>query len=462
MSSSAVVPVVAAITVGVLVAAAMGPWKPGIGLWLLGASGLLVLYVALLFRLRWGLLLFLVLLPSQYVDLTAGRLGFVLSPTRVILPGLAIAWLIYRLRRHNSAEAIPLNHRLLAPIGALLFLMCLSAPLGQDWRTSVAGLFRLAEGVVVFVILIDVVRTEKHLHQAILAICIALAIVAFTAVYDFLLSPQDFVTKAQLSLEYVRATSIIGQPNQAADSVAILFPLLLYALTVSRSRLCAWALSAIALTAVLGVLLTLSRGGSLALLVGIAVSYMRKISTKVILLLLVLAVVLATTPLSDIWLENVGARPESVTRRLGLMYAGLRSALEFPLFGTGFRTFNYLHRYVSFDWPADLFEKHDPELNKSAHSLYVCLLAETGFLSLVFLGMFWWRLLRSLQELGRHTSSAGMKRQWWLVQFLTGCSAALIVSRAFTTDLYVLAFWALLGISISATSIIARQLQLPI
>jgi O-antigen ligase len=452
-------PMVAAISMGVLIGGLVGLWGQDIALWLLGAAGLVVFYIALLLKFRWGLLLFLALLPSQYVDLTNGRLGFVLSPTRLILPGLAIGWLIYRFRRRNSEEAAALDYRLLAPLVSLLLLICFSAAFSQNWHASAAALFNLAEVVVVFAILVDVIRTTKLLHQAILAICIAIGIVGFTAAYDFLASPQEWVTRAQLDLEYVRAASIVGHANQAADFVAILFPLLLYALTVSRSRFGTWALSAIALTAVLGVLLTLSRAGSLALLAGVVVSYRRRISTKVILILLVLAIALISTQVSDIWLENIGARSESIAGRLGIWYAGLRSALEFPLLGSGFGTFNHLNKYVSFDWPADLFQKHNLELNKSAHGLYISLLAETGFLSMVFLGVFWWQFLRLLRNLNRHTSLGGMKRQWWLVQFLIGSSAALLVSRLFTTDLFVLAIWVLLGILMSASSIIAQSID---
>jgi hypothetical protein len=454
-------PLAAATAIGILIGMAVGPWGSQITLWLLGAAGLLVLYILLLLRLPWGLLLLLMLLPFQGVDLSAGRLGFVLSPTRLILPGLVVAWLIYRLRKRESTEATPLNYRLLAPMVALLFLICLSIVFSQNRHASLASLPRLLECVTVFGILLDVIRTERLLNQSIMAICIAIATVGALQVYDMpslMISPREFALQAEASLGPIRVASSLGdEPNRFAHLVAIMFPLLLYGLTVSRSKVFTWVLGIAGLVAVFGILLTLSRGGMLALLAGVMVSYRLRFNARLILLVALLALVLMTTPLVGIWVENIGARPESATKRLGLWDAGLRSALEFPLFGTGFGTFNLLNRYVSFDWPADLFEKGNPELNKSAHSLCLSLVAETGFLSLLFLGIFWWLLVRLLVKLSSQTLSAGMRRQWWLVQFLMGCSAALLVSRFFTTGFFVLAFWALLGILISASSIIMES-----
>lgn len=462
-SEDTTLPVVVAILMGVLIGAAVGPWKQNIAWWLLGAAGLLVLYTMLLFRLEWGLLLFLVLLPFQYFDLSAGRLGFVLSPTRLVLPGLVVAWLICGLRRYRSTEEPSLSHPLPAPIVGLLLVVCVSAAFSQNRATSVAALLRLAEGIAVLAIMVAVIRTERLLNQSILAACIAIAIVGFSQVYHargVLMSPQEFVVQAQVGLERIRLASVFGnEPNGVAHFVAILFPLLLYAVTVSKSRLLTWMLGIAALAAVFGILLTLSRGGMLTLLAGVVVSYRSKFDARLLVLVLLLALVLMTTPLVGIWQENIGARPESATERMELWYAGLRSASEFPLSGTGFGTFKYLHRYASFDWPADLFERANPQLNKSAHNLYLSLVAETGFLSLLFLGIFWWLLWRLLRRLSRETSLAGMRQRWWLVQFLMACSAALLVSRVFTTGFFVSAFWALLGILISASSVIKASID---
>lgn len=456
-------PLAAAILMGVLIGVAVGPWRHEVALWLLGAVGVLLFYIVSVFEVKWGLLLLLILLPLQHVDLAAGHLGFVLSPIRLMLPGLVVAWLIYRSRRREATEAVPINHRLLAPIFSLLFLICLSAAFSQNWHASVASLRGFAEGVVVFALVVDMIRTEELLHRSILALCIAIGVIAFTQLYDvsdLLMAPQKLLTQPQVSLAHIRVRSVFGdEPNGAAHFVAILFPLLLYALTTSKSRLRTWMLGLVGLTAMFGLLLTFSRGGLLALLAGIVVSYRRRISARVIAVLLVLAVILIATPVSALWAENVGARPESASKRVELWAAGLRSAVEFPLFGTGFGTFKYLHRYTSFEWPADLFARGDPELNKSAHNLYLSLVVETGVLSWLFLSVFGWRFLRLVLGLSRQTSSAGMRRQWWLVQCLLGCSAALLVSRLFTTGFSVLAFWALLGILISASSIVETSID---
>jgi O-antigen ligase len=456
-------PLAAAILMGVLIGVAVGPWGDEVALVLLGAVGVLLFYIVLVFEVKWGLLLLLILLPLQHVDLAAGHLGFVLSPIRLMLPGLVVAWLVCRIRRRVATEAVPINHRLLAPMVSLLSLICLSAAFSQNWPVSVASLPGFAEGVVVFALVVDMIRTEELLQRSILALCIAIGVIAFTQVYDvsdLLMAPEKLLAQAQVSLGRIRVRSVFGdEPNGAAHFVAILFPLLLYALTISKSKLRTWMLGLVGLTAMFGLLLTFSRGGLLALLAGVVVSYRRRISARVIVVLLVLAVILTATPVSTLWAENVGARPESASKRLELWTASLRSALEYPLFGTGFGTFKYLHRYTSFDWHPDLFASDDPNLNKSAHNFYLSLVAETGFLSWVFLSIFWWQSLRLLLKLSRQTSSAGMHRQWWLVQCLLGCSAALLISRLFTTGFSVLAFWALLGILISASSIIEASVD---
>lgn len=462
-SQNIALPLAAAISIGILIGVAVGLLGSDTALGLLGAAGLLVLYFVLLFRLEWGLLLVLVLLPLQHFDLSVGRLGFVLSPTRLILPGLVVGWLVYRLQRRKSTGTASLNYRLLAPIVSLLLVICVSAAFSQNWPASVAFLPRLAEGVVVFAILVDVIRTEEILHRSILAICIGIGVIAFTQVYDvsdLLMAPQKLLAQARVSLAYIRVTSVFGdEPNGAAHFVAILFPLLLFVLTTSKSRLRTWMLGLVGLGAMFGLLLTFSRGGLLALLAGVVVSYRRRINARMIAVLVVLAVMLMATPVSALWAENVGARPESASKRVELWAAGWRSALEFPLFGSGFGTFKYLHRYASFDWPADLFARGDPESNKAAHNLYFSLVAETGFLSWLFLSIFGWRFSRLLLRLSRQTSSAGMRREWWLVQCLMGCGAALLVSRLFTTGFFVLAFWALLAILISASSIIKTSVE---
>ena len=425
---------------------------------LMAACLAIIFIVILLANYPLALRLFLVLIPLQYIDLSAGRMGFYLSPVRLGLPLMLAGWLLYRIRRPKSDVVVDLNFRLLLPLIGFLILVGLSVIFGKDPAAGVDSSIRLAEGIVIFVIIIDVLRTKKLLNSTIFFVSIAVGIISISLVHQFLLSPNEFFTAASKSYDVTtRAVSILGQSNTAANSVAILFPLLLYSAIIARSKIGAWAFRGLALLTVLGVLLTVSRGGLLGLIVGVLASFRHRLD-KIFLVLLLAMIVILSTPFPDFWMGSIGARPASSSSRLDLMRVGLWAGLAHPILGTGFGTFTALPEHVDFSIPFSIYEEFNRTI-RPAHNLYMAILVETGVLSLVFFGFFWWRLLRSLLALDRHVFSANMKQEWWLTQFLIGCSTAFLITRLFTSGFFTLSFWVLLAILISGSSTIAGRVD---
>ncbi|HSL72359.1 MAG TPA: O-antigen ligase family protein, partial [Longimicrobiales bacterium] len=273
------------------------------------------------------------------------------------------------------------------------------------------------EGLLLFWLVVNVVRTERVLRRAIWTVVLAGALLAGLSLYQAAAGAHrnQFAGLAQhetrmayvvtdvpgekprLQLEVSeRAGGPLGEPNRYAQILLVLVPIAAALMRRARSITARVAAAATLGLLLAGIVLTYSRGGllTLALLV-LAGIYLRWVRPRqavlgaVLMLVLVLAVapglgarLASITGALDLVRDRPSAQADAAIRgRVTEMLASLNVFLEHPLVGVG--PGQYLPVY-SVDYQQSLTTKfRDLHKPRRAHNLYLEIAAETGILGII-------------------------------------------------------------------------------
>lgn len=347
----------------------------------IGAALGVVFVAAVMGELALGLALFTVLAFFEVLPAVAG--GFTFAKIGGIL--LTIAWLATIATRPRTSRAFVADHPL-ATCMLLAFLawLAMSAAWAEDPGAALATLPRYGPNVLLFLIVYTAVRDRRHVVW-LLAAFVAGATIA--ALYGIARPPS------QTSLRGDRIGGIVGDPNELA-SVLIVGLVLAVALaaTLRRRTIGRALVPACGLVLLLGIFLTLSRGGLLALVVVTIVAVLNAGRWRgAAIVLAVLAVAGAVgyfsafaSPVARQRVTTAG----SGSGRTGLWTVGWRMVEAHPVHGIGAGNFavssvHYLLRPGTI--PNDYLVVDIPQV---AHNVYLQLLAETGVVGLaLFLGI---------------------------------------------------------------------------
>lgn len=346
----------------------------------IGAALGLAFVAAVLNDLALGLALFTILAFFEVLPAVAG--GFTFAKIGGIL--LALAWLATLTVRGRGSRAFVAEHPLATTL-LLAFLgwVAISAAWAESPSSTLATLPRYGPNVFLFFIVYTAVRDRRHVVWLLVAFVIGSSI---AALYGIARPPS------QTSLRGDRIGGIVGDPNELA-SVLIVGLVLAVTLTgiLRRHTLARGATAAAAMLLLLGVLLTLSRGGLLALVVVMIVAIFNAGRWRpAAVLLAVLAVAGAVGYFSTFASPVARARVTTAgtgSGRTGLWTIGWRMVEAHPVDGIGAGNFavssvHYLLRPGTI--PSDYLVVDIPQV---AHNVYLQLLAETGVIGLaLFLG----------------------------------------------------------------------------
>jgi hypothetical protein len=368
-----------------------------------------------------------------------------------------------------------------------LVVQVASAEFSRDIAASFTALsvFSL-QGIALYFLILNTVRTPVLLRRCLWAMVLAgvllgsLSLVqritrTYTQDYaGFAVShefdqPEDVTTSSEQSEDQAflalypdwRAMGSIGDPNYYAQIMMVLMPIALLRLWASPNRRERTpALLALAII-IAGVVLSYSRGGTIALcgvLAGLIVFRylrMRYVLPVVIAVILILAI---TDPMFIRRVQTLGGEsgnPRAVDRsillRKTILIADWHIFLDHPLLGVGFgQAPKYIPRY------GRMYGYVQPPTDAGAHSMYLEILAETG---LVGFGAF-------LLVIGAAVKPMIVLRNYWaqsrpeyahtLASLMLGLLAFLVAGiflhLAFTRYLYLL-----LGLCGAAAAIYAPQ-----
>ena len=303
-----------------------------------------------------------------------------------------VVFVITQLGLENKLTARPREVNLLL----LLSLMgILSIPLALKPLRAFNGFIEFLKVVLIFIVMINVVRTEKRLKGIWILVLIATCILSINAVNDYRLG--------KLALQGLRIKGSIGglfdNPNDLALHLVTMFPLALALSFSARNRLIKPVYFIASLLIIGGIVVTFSRGGFLALvatggvLVWKLVRSSRWLVPPVAAVLLLGFLVLAPggyrTRLSTTGDESSMARFDDLKRSMLV-------AARHPLFGVG------VDNYILFS-----------NSNKSSHNAYTQVAAEMGAAAALFYILFILAPFKGLRSIERKALGVRPARRFY-------------------------------------------------
>jgi O-antigen ligase len=360
---------------------------------------------------------------------------------------------------------------LVAPVLPLLVVFLgvqvVSTLFSRDPATAVGAVARfVAEGLLLFFLVTNVVRTQAMLRRVVWALVLSGAVLgALTADQQYLGSRgNDYLGFAQRigivtighADELRPSGPIFGDPNSYAEIMLMLVPLGFALFMLSRPRFVRLLCAAASGLVLVGVFLTYSRGAALAFGVVFCLAVLlRYLRLRWALAVGALAaVVVASVPAYQERLTSLAAVTEisnpnsqtdtSITGRATEMLAAALVFADHPLLGVGPGL--YPSYYPEYAKRVPYFVEAQP---RKPHDRYLGIAAETGIFGLAaFLGVLG-VTLRGLivarrAALSRHPDLA------WLTAGLVLAVAGNIVTGLFLHLAYQRYFWLLFALSGSA------------
>jgi probable O-glycosylation ligase (exosortase A-associated) len=246
---------------------------------------------------------------------------------------------------------------------------------------------------------------------------------------------------------------VLGPPNsfiagntEIGLALNMVLPILFY-LRRETSRV--WLkhfLLAMILFSIIAILITYSRGALLGLATVLSVLFLKSRGKVIVLLMLCIAFLLATSVLPEKWfgrMETIKTYDEdsSAMGRLRAWEMAWRLALDRPLLGAGFRAFQ-----------PEMYKRYLPEFpasGRDAHSIFFQVLAEHGFTGFALYIMLILSTLQSLRQLIKR-SRRDPSLQWIFscAQMLEASLIAYVASGMFLSLSYFDLFYQLVAIVI--------------
>jgi len=304
----------------------------------------------------------------------------------------------------------------------------LSVPLASDPPRAWWTLLDYFKVVVMFIVMVNVVRTPRRLDSLIVLVFIVSVFLSAGAMNDYRLG--RLVERGE------RIQGVLGglfsNPNDLALHLVTIIPLSVAMLYGTRSLLKKILLLAAALTMVGGVIATFSRGGFIGLVAITLVlswKFARRYRAVVLALgAIVIVVVLALSPAA--YLNRISTSgDDSATTRFDDLKRSLFIAARHPLLGVGMGNYQ-------------IYSNHE----KATHNAYTQVASEMG---LIALGLYLVFLISALKNLRRIESSAARRsKSYYLSMGLQASLIGYMISSFFASVAYLWYVYYLVGYSV--------------
>jgi putative inorganic carbon (HCO3(-)) transporter len=447
---------------------------------LLAFAGVLAVFLGVVTIVRQDLVVaavvFLVYSDAVVIGVESQGLPFALTAAVPLLLAVPLAHQFLRGRR-IFLDAI------FVVLVALLLAMVQSGLLARDGGVALDGIVTYAlQGVVLYVLVLNVLRSQAALRLALWSVLAAGAFLAAVTVFQYVTKTFDrpYLGFSPLDLPYFRGQSAqprangpVGDPNYYAQ---ILLPALAFGLVAVlrerrlRLRLLGGAMAAMILFAIT---LTGSRGGALALLAMVAVMIALRFFRPVQLIVAVVAasVALALNPsyverLTSTSLSGIAApsgssvAADSAARgRLTENLAAAQVFSDHPVFGVGPGGFPFYYQ----DYANRIgIEVHTRQRTgrqagvppqRAAHNLALGLAADLGIVGLALFGVVIWLALRGLLRARRRWLSERRPELADLAGALLVALTGYLVAGAFLSLAFERYLWLLLAMAGAAIAL---------
>jgi len=327
-----------------------------------------------------------------------------------------IVYLLTQLGLENRFTARPKEVNLVV---LLLLTGLLSIPLALEPAKAWDAFVQFFKVVLIFVVMVNVVRTEKRLKTLWVLVLIATCILCINAINDY--------RSGVLTLAGVRIKGSIGglfdNPNDLALHLVTMFPIALALAFGSRSLMLKLVYFGTALLIVGGIVVTFSRGGFLALMFASVmllwklVRNARWLLAPVALALVVLFVLFAPGG----YKQRLSTRDDdSAMARFDDLKRSLFVASRHPVFGVG------MDNYILFS-----------NANKVTHNAYTQVAAEMGAAALVFYILFMVVPFKGLRKIEQQSyGNKSERRFFYAATALQASLAGYMVASFFASVAY--------------------------
>jgi len=321
-----------------------------------------------------------------------------------------------QLALENSITARPREVKLVL---ALLITGLLSIPLALDPPRAFQSFIEFFKVIVMFVVMVNVVRTEKRLRGLILLVLFVSCVLSLAAINDYV--------QGNLALEGRRIAGLIGglfsNPNDLALHLVTMIPISLTLLLSSRGPLNKTIYVICSLLLVAGLVATFSRGGFLGFVCVIAfLGWKLARRNRVIFGAMALTMVLAAVALAPSAYRSrlATTNDDSAVARTDDLKRSILVGARHPLFGVG------MDNYILYS-----------NTNKATHNAYTQVAAEMGLAAfLIYVGF----LATPFNRLRRIEQAIVMSRHrprvYYLAIGLQGSLVAYMVVSFFASVAY--------------------------
>jgi putative inorganic carbon (HCO3(-)) transporter len=274
----------------------------------------------------------------------------------------------------------------------------------------------------------------------------------FVHVVIAILTPALFMSSDR---QYISSSSFLGDPNDFALSVNVTIPMCLFLLLESRKVTQRLMYIALLLFLVFLVVMTQSRGGTIAL-VCVGIYYWLKSDKKIMtasLAAVAAALVISLAPSNYFDRLNTISTYEEDTSAMGRIaawQAGARMGLTHPLLGVGAGHFpanftTYTPRSEEFRW-------------RTAHSIYFLALGELGLPGLgVLLALILSNILANRRLLAQARTAQHTASDTRLLACLSVSMAAYAIAGTFLSAVYYPHLYILAGLFVAARRIVQER-----
>jgi putative inorganic carbon (hco3(-)) transporter len=315
----------------------------------------------------------------------------------------------------------------------LLLTGLVSIPLAFNKTAAFFGFNEFLKVVLMFIVMVNVLRTEKRLRAMLLLALITSCIVSAAAVNDYRLG----LFLRDLANNRIRGSigNLFDNPNDLALHLVTMVPLAFGMLLASRGGLKKLFFAGCTVLIIVGDIATFSRGGFIGLVcVGAVLAWRLAKSNKFLIatgLPIALLLFLLFAPggyrsrIASTTDDSGIARREELKRSLFV-------AIHHPLFGVG------INNYILFS-----------DVNHATHNAYTQVASEMGFPALLIYVLFLITPLKGLRRISRATSaSRHTSRYYYLAVGLEASLVGYMVSSFFLSVAYLWYVYYLVGYAI--------------
>ncbi len=288
---------------------------------------------------------------------------------------------------------------------------------------------------VFFILIVTLIDTPKKIERAFL---VALGSISFASFYIL----REYQVYRFSFPNFRPDAKVLGDANYYSMACMLAFPIGFYMYLAESRRKRRLLLMTLLLLNAVGIAVSGSRGGFLALMAFMAFAAWR--ARKIVQLMLLVALLalpmmlFPRNPITRMIHPDLADRL-AAQARLETWKAGLRMSLQHPLTGIGLGEFRpHLADYTG-----------KPDLAKLAHNTYLEIAAELGFPCLVVYLWLLWETYRGCELIRRVAFRLDDRLSFSIATGLQGGLVGYLVSSFFLSSEYVKFFWFYVFISIA-------------